>query len=263
MSAEDIGPSFLKNFPLNGSNVQLIIDGWGTPVAFCRLPWQNYAINPSGAAPGTGPQIGTYVQSAVNPSLNIPTDPSDPRGLLCDASWAGVMAAAGGGITGVSYTPSTGSTAAYSTITTSSPHGLFAGETVYISSVMGATGVNGAWSVARVPTGNTFTIASASNPGTYTSGGTVSAPSPVSDPSPPAGFTSFVGEFTSLLGYTPPGWTATPSTAGSNPLSFILTPVIVSAGPDLSLGLDPTQGLLLTASPPDPAFDNIYSTQLQ
>ncbi len=58
------------------------------------------------------------------------------------------------------------------TITTSSAHGLNVGQTVLITGVGGATGVNGIWGVSTVPTSTTFTIG-APAPGTYTSGGTV------------------------------------------------------------------------------------------
>jgi len=254
MSAEDIGPSFLKSYPLNGSNVQMIIDGWGTPVAFCRSPWNCYAINASGAPPGTGAQMGTYNQSSVNASANLPNDPSDARGLLCDYSWTGGLVSVGGGVGGVTNT-------ADPTISTSSAHGLSVGQTVVISGVLGATGANGTWTVESVPTATTFKI-SAVAPGAYASGGTVSGPSPPSDSSPPTGYTSYVGEFTGLLGYIPPSWTAAPASSG-NPMSFILTPVIVSAGPDLTMALDPTFGLLATTGSESSAYDNIYSTQLQ
>ncbi len=58
------------------------------------------------------------------------------------------------------------------TITTSSAHGLVTGDLVTIASVGGATGVNGTFNVASVPSPTTFTI-TASAPGAYTSGGTV------------------------------------------------------------------------------------------
>ena len=56
------------------------------------------------------------------------------------------------------------------TITTSAAHGLVVGEVVNIFSVGGATGVNGSFTVATVPTSTTFTI-TATAPGVYTSGG--------------------------------------------------------------------------------------------
>ena len=57
----------------------------------------------------------------------------------------------GGGITGVTNADPT-------TITTATAHGLVAGDAVIIASVGGATGANGTWTVATVPTANTFTI---------------------------------------------------------------------------------------------------------
>ena len=63
------------------------------------------------------------------------------------------------------------------TITVGSTGALRASATnpqyVTISGVVGATGVNGTFAVATVPSGTTFTIAVASNPGTYSSGGSV------------------------------------------------------------------------------------------
>lgn len=56
------------------------------------------------------------------------------------------------------------------TITTVGAHGLAVGDRVAISGVVGATGVNGNFDVATVPTSTTFTI-TASAPGAYTSGG--------------------------------------------------------------------------------------------
>jgi prepilin-type N-terminal cleavage/methylation domain-containing protein len=258
ISADDIGPSFLRDFPLNGTTVKLIVDGWDTPVAFCRWPWGCYAINPSGAPPGSGPQPGIYNPINVSPSQATPNDPSDPRGVLCDYLWVGALATVGGGVSGVTipaYPPT------YPTIQTSSTTGLSVGQTVTIASVAGATGANGTWTVISVPNSTSFEI-SGGAPGTFTSGGTVSGPAPTTDAAPPTGFTTFVGEFQGLLGYVPPPWTGVPSTT-TNSQSYILTPVIVSAGPDRQMGLDPTQGLLLTGPTPDPAYDNVYSTQLQ
>lgn len=57
------------------------------------------------------------------------------------------------------------------TITTSAAHGLAVGNLVDIFSVGGATGVNGIFAVASVPTTTTFTITLAAAPGAYTAGG--------------------------------------------------------------------------------------------
>ncbi len=159
ISAEEIGQPFIKDWPANGTTVKLVVDGYGSPVAFCRWPWQCYVTNPSGSPPGSGPQTGAN------------NDPTDPRGLLCDYSW----------------------------LTSSSPN--------------------------------------------YTT------------------------QFNSLLGYTPPQWTAAPAMSGQ-PRSFVLTPLIVSGGPDLTIGIDPNNGGLAGSlnnqTPPTvAAYDDIFSTQLQ
>lgn len=73
--------------------------------------------------------------------------------------------AVGGAITNVSNV-------ANPTITTTTAHGLVVGQMVSIASVVGATGVNGTWTVLTVPTTTTFTITLASGPGAYSSGGT-------------------------------------------------------------------------------------------
>lgn len=76
-----------------------------------------------------------------------------------------VNPAVGGGVTGVTNVTNP-------TITTSTAHGLAVGQIVQIAAVGGATGVNGTWKVATVPTSTTFTITAAA-PGVYTSGGAV------------------------------------------------------------------------------------------
>jgi hypothetical protein len=61
------------------------------------------------------------------------------------------------------------------TITTTTPHGLSIGQAITISGATGATGVNGSWVVATIPSMTQFTLAPAA-PGAYISGGTVSDP---------------------------------------------------------------------------------------
>jgi hypothetical protein len=62
------------------------------------------------------------------------------------------------------------------TINTQRPHFMSAGMTgVVISGVLGATGVNGTWTITSVPSSTSFTITTGA-PGAYTSGGTVAYP---------------------------------------------------------------------------------------
>jgi hypothetical protein len=87
---------------------------------------------------------------------------------------------AAGGVTGCAQLAITNVTwtTGVATVTTASAHGLGPGSFVIIGGVVGAAGVNNA--VASTPawqlvtaSGSAFTFALASNPGTYTSGGTV------------------------------------------------------------------------------------------
>ena len=55
---------------------------------------------------------------------------------------------------------------------TSAGHGLAVGDSVLIAGVLGATGANGTFKVASVVGANDFTVADATAPGVYTSGGT-------------------------------------------------------------------------------------------
>lgn len=70
-----------------------------------------------------------------------------------------------GGITGVTNVVNP-------TITTAQMHSLRVGQTITISGVVGAVGVNNTWVVASVPTATTFTITTGA-PGAYTSGGAI------------------------------------------------------------------------------------------
>lgn len=156
VTADDIGPSSLFDFPAGSGKVRVPIDGWGSPLAFCRWPWLSDELNPGGnplASPPTG-----------NPHVGL-LDPDDPRGLLTEVNWW------------TTYSPS----------------------------------VN-AW-----------------------------------------------------FGYTLPGRVPATSTTNPNsPQSYNLTPLIVSAGGDKKLGLDPTNGMGFTVTNPNPdANDNIYSNRLK
>jgi hypothetical protein len=78
---------------------------------------------------------------------------------------------------GATLTTGTAWSAGTTTYTTTAAHGLLAGDTVTISGVVATPfnvsgGFNGTYTVATVPTSTTFTVAMASTPGTWTSGGT-------------------------------------------------------------------------------------------
>ncbi len=73
----------------------------------------------------------------------------------------------------ISAVTSSGTGPYTATITTSAKSGYVPGQTVVISGVVGATGVNGTQVIVSTPTTTTFTISLSSPPGTYTSGGTV------------------------------------------------------------------------------------------
>jgi prepilin-type N-terminal cleavage/methylation domain-containing protein len=164
IDAEDIGQSFIQQFQYKSATptshtVQVIIDGWGKPVAFCRWPWNCYALNPGSSPPTAAAQTGPN------------NDPGDPRGLLCDYYWQ---------------------------------------------------------TASVVPT--------------------------------------YPTRFNSLLGYTPAIWASGTPTTGGHSQSYVLTPVIVSGGADLTIGVDPSNGGLETGNNPagtQAAFDDIFSTQLQ
>jgi hypothetical protein len=55
---------------------------------------------------------------------------------------------------------------------TSATHGLTTGDKVIIAGIVGSTGANGYWTVTVVDANN-FTIDNGSNPGAYTSGGSI------------------------------------------------------------------------------------------
>lgn len=97
-------------------------------------------------------------------AAEIDWDANKIRAILVDMNDAGPAAGACV-ITGVSNVVNP-------TITTSAAHGLAVGNVVTMFSVGGATGVNGVFTVASVPTSTTFTVTAAA-PGVYTSGGFV------------------------------------------------------------------------------------------
>ncbi len=70
VTADDLGKASTNNFRLpNGSEVQALVDAWGTPLAFLRWPTSFQALNPGGPQP------------------TILNDPLDPQGYLEVQSW--------------------------------------------------------------------------------------------------------------------------------------------------------------------------------
>ena len=69
---EDLGlNSFIHSFPTpNGGTVRGLVDGKGNPLAFCRWPCFNPALNPNG-----------------QPLSGANNDPTDPSGLLVSTTW--------------------------------------------------------------------------------------------------------------------------------------------------------------------------------
>ncbi|HZZ82541.1 MAG TPA: autotransporter-associated beta strand repeat-containing protein, partial [Gemmataceae bacterium] len=140
----------------------------------------------------------------------------------------------GASITGVTNTVNP-------TITTSAAHGFVVGQQITIANVVGATGVNGTFTITSVPTPTTFTIALASAPGAYLYGG--SANPPYVGPSPyilmntapaiitgaswsagvatiSASNTFTTGQTVTISGMTPAGYNGTYTILSANGSSF-------------------------------------------
>jgi prepilin-type N-terminal cleavage/methylation domain-containing protein len=70
VSQDVLGGSTVGTVTLaNGQTAKALVDGWGTPLAFCRYPTGSTVLNPNGATAG--------------PSR----DPTDPNGYLMNPSW--------------------------------------------------------------------------------------------------------------------------------------------------------------------------------
>jgi prepilin-type N-terminal cleavage/methylation domain-containing protein len=75
---EDIGSSgAVVEMTAGSGKVKVLVDAWGSPLAFFRWPTGSVELNP----PGT-PSPGTGQPGATN-------DTGDPTGLLCAPSWQG------------------------------------------------------------------------------------------------------------------------------------------------------------------------------
>ena len=118
------------------------------------------------------------------------------------------------------------------TITTNAAHGLAVGQSVTITGVVGATGVDGvSWSTS-VPSTTTFTIALAVAPGAYTSGGTVTLAPTVTVSG--GGFNGFAGNTYAIATAT---GIVTGFAAGFSPGSgYTSAPAVTFTGGGASIG---------------------------
>jgi cyclophilin family peptidyl-prolyl cis-trans isomerase len=116
-------------------------------------------INLASGATDSQPNALTYTATGLPTGLSISSSTGAITGTITDAIV---------GISGVTNTVNP-------TITTAAANNLTVGESVTIAGVGGATGINGTFVVASVPTTTTFTITDATAPGDYTSGGAVTA----------------------------------------------------------------------------------------
>lgn len=190
----------------NASPIVLTTAGWSqTPVAGQVVVVSG--INGNTAANGTFEVSAatsttvTLLNSAGNGAFSTSAGStlkpiSKYRQLVSSAT---ASPAVGSGITGVSA-------GSNPTITTTAAHNLAVNMLVTIAGVGGATGVNGIFAVATVPSANTFTV-TAGAPGSYTSGGTVTL----------TGGAQFVATFgTANANYTWNEWGITTGGAATN-----------------------------------------------
>lgn len=77
LSADDLGTTSVKNI----GGVDVLIDGWGTPLGFYRWPTGNTELDAL-AAP---PPVDSSGLPSTNPS--VVRDRQDPLGKLCDLNW--------------------------------------------------------------------------------------------------------------------------------------------------------------------------------
>jgi hypothetical protein len=70
VKSQDLGVgSAVSRVSLNGKEIEILVDGWKSPLVFCRWPTGSGELNPGGAQPGKG------------------NDPYDPEGYLTYAGW--------------------------------------------------------------------------------------------------------------------------------------------------------------------------------
>jgi hypothetical protein len=128
------------------------------------------------------------------------------------------------------------------TITTKA-NGYVPGQTVLISGVGGATGVNGTWTIVSVPSTTTFTVSLTTNPGTFTSGGGVSS---------------------TQLGVTAVTWSGVTNlaaiTTAANAAAYVPGQTVVIAGVGGATGVNGTWTVAATPAPTTTSFSFSLTT---
>ena len=144
------------------TDMTLAVSNSGLATLDANLDFQNGVITQAYAA-------ASYVQSNV---MSFRTASLTSGGTVVASGTA-----VGGGISAVTSSGSAPNIVA--SVTTTSAHGLTAGQVVTVAAVGGATQINGTWQVAAVTSATVFTILMGSTTvSAYTSGGTVTTTAP-------------------------------------------------------------------------------------
>lgn len=132
------------------------------------VPGQVVLISGVGGATGVnGPSTIVSTPSTTTFTISLASNPGTyTSGGGVSSTQLGITAVTWSGTTNLAKITAAANAAAY-----------VVGQTVVIAGVGGATGVNGTWTVAATPapTKTSFSFSLTTNPGTYTSGGTVTA----------------------------------------------------------------------------------------
>jgi prepilin-type N-terminal cleavage/methylation domain-containing protein len=84
---EDFGANAFPSFRAGNGNLQALVDGWGSPLAFFRWPTGNPDLNPNGARPGTS------------------NDSTDREGYLTSPTWLASSSWTSNFKSAIGYTP--------------------------------------------------------------------------------------------------------------------------------------------------------------
>ncbi len=83
INTSDLGT--IENVPVGSGSIPVLVDGWGTPLAFFRWP------------------TGASDLNAV--TAGMPPDPTDPQGFFANGAWLGNPAYVANFLSGIGYTP--------------------------------------------------------------------------------------------------------------------------------------------------------------